>query len=127
MSRGRITDQEREQVRQFIEGLFERWSVGQPKVSYAEFARQAGVNYGSLNTWRGGAQAKKKATPEAYEVMKMLRAAGVIGERFEISAAPEDDLAAEEVSTAVSQTEETARQLLEVSSPLRPQRKRESG
>ena len=101
----RVTEAERAIVRAFIEQLYERWAELNPgKVSYAEFARQAGISYSSLATWRAGPPAKKRATPEAPDLIKILRASGVIDQDYRIAAIPQ--VAAGRAAGPLAQAEE---------------------
>lgn len=103
-------------MRAFIEQLYERWAERNPgKVSYAEFARQAGVSYSSLAVWRAGPTAKKRATPEAPDLLKMLRVSGVIDRDYRIAS----QVAAEQAAVIAREEEAAAEARLQAEAESR--------
>ena len=95
MARPRITPEERATVRQFVLGIYERWAAGTDQApNYTTFAKAAGIDSGNFSVWRAGPEAKKKATPEALDILRMLRAIGVLGPNFELPGEPNAPAAA---------------------------------
>lgn len=80
-----VKEGDREEVRAFVQALFERWKIANEGrfrgEGIAEFARQAGVGDGSLRVWlgrAGPAKAEKGGAPSALYLIRMLRAADAL-------------------------------------------------
>jgi len=69
--RKRVTEDERDQVIAFVEAVYERLGA----VSWADFARKAGLSYASVMEWRG-----KRSGPSAANLIRMLQATGHLDE-----------------------------------------------
>lgn len=80
-----VKEGDREEVRAFVQALFERWKIANEGrfrgEGIAEFARQAGVGDGSLRVWlgrAGPAKAEKGGAPSALYLIRMLRIADAL-------------------------------------------------